>query len=292
MTLRHLKIFVTVCELGGITKAAEALYMTQPAVSVSIAELEKYYKVCLFERVKQRLIITDIGLNLLTKAKEVLDNYSDFESLALKSGDHPTIRVGCSLSLGQTLLPGLMKHLRKDIPSAEFSVVIHKTAMIEEMLEKGDLDWGIVEGDIFSSSLKATPIGHDSLIVVCSSRCQIPTKMTLDELVGHPLLLRENGSTSRNLLGLALSAKHLTVVPFLESVSNQCLLTAAMHDMGLAILPESVVADDIKRGNLHHVTVTEVDFKRTHYMLIHKNKRMNTLQQKAYDLAMDICVQK
>ena len=79
MTLRHLKIFVTVCECGSTTKASEVLYIAQPTISHTITELEKYYKVSLFERINQRLILTDIGRELLAKAKEILAGFEDFK---------------------------------------------------------------------------------------------------------------------------------------------------------------------------------------------------------------------
>ena len=69
MTIRHLKTFVAVCEYGGITKAAEALHVAQPAVSQTIAEIEKYYGIILFDRINQRLVITELGKELLLKAK-------------------------------------------------------------------------------------------------------------------------------------------------------------------------------------------------------------------------------
>lgn len=90
MTLRHLKIFAAVCEHGSTTKAAEALYIVQPTVSHTIAELEKHYKVPLFERVNQRLVLTDIGKELLVKAKEILAEFDNFESLATYHGQNHT----------------------------------------------------------------------------------------------------------------------------------------------------------------------------------------------------------
>ena len=71
MTLRHLKIFVAVCEEGGITRAAQALHLAQPAVSTTVAELEKYYGVALFDRIHQRLVLTKTGEELLPKAKKI-----------------------------------------------------------------------------------------------------------------------------------------------------------------------------------------------------------------------------
>ena len=82
MTIRHLKIFVAVCEYGSTTKAAEALYIAQPTISSTVTELEHYYNVALFERINQRLVLTDIGKEILAKAKDILAGFEDFENLS------------------------------------------------------------------------------------------------------------------------------------------------------------------------------------------------------------------
>ena len=88
MTIRHLKIFICVCECGGITKAAEAMHMAQPTVSTTISELEKYYNVLLFDRINQRLVLTPTGKELLVKAKNVLAGFDDFETAANFGGQN------------------------------------------------------------------------------------------------------------------------------------------------------------------------------------------------------------
>ena len=116
MTLRHLKIFVAICEHGGVTKAAETLHIAQPAVSTTLSELEKYYNVILFDRINQRLVITEMGKRLLVKAKEVIAGFEDFEELAIEGGSNPKIRIGCSLTLGKTFLPKYINALKEQIP--------------------------------------------------------------------------------------------------------------------------------------------------------------------------------
>jgi DNA-binding transcriptional LysR family regulator len=284
MTLRHLKIFVAVCECGGITKAAEALYMAQPAVSTTIAELEKYYKVVLFDRINQRLVITDMGKELYLKAKDVLSGFEDFEAFANEGGSNPSVRIGCSLTLGKTVLPRFIKQLKSEIPSVVPTVIINRTAMIEKALECGDLDFGFVEGEVTSPHLNAVTFGGDRIVAVCASNYDIADSVTLEELTRHPLLLRENGSASRNLFDTALASAHLTVKPMVESVSNQCLISAAIGGLGVAILPEGLVSDVVRDGTLKVINVANTDFSRTHYLLIHKNKKLNQIQMRTYQL--------
>lgn len=284
MTLRHLKIFVAVCECGGITKAAEALYMAQPAVSTAIAELEKYYKVVLFDRINQRLVITDMGKELCLKAKSILAGFEDFEAFANEGGSNPCVRIGCSLTLGKTVLPRFIRQLKSEIPSVIPTVIINRTSMIEKALECGELDFGFVEGAVTSPHLHAETLGGDRIVAVCASDDDMADSVTLEELTRHPLLLREHGSASRDLFDTALASAHLTVKPMIESVSNQCLISAATNGLGVAILPEGLVSDAVKAGALKVINVANTDFSRTHYLLIHKNKKLNHIQMQAYQL--------
>ena len=279
MTLRHLKVFVAVCENGGITKAAEALHMVQPAVSTTIAELEKYYKASLFDRINQRLVITELGKELLVKAKSILAQFEDFEETAMFGGQNPKLRIGSSLTLGKTILPSFLTRIKEKFPQLEPTFIIDKTAVIEAKLECGELDFGIVEGDIHSKHLKKLPLGEDRLIAVCSPDYSAPSKISLGEAIRYPFLLRERGSASRDL-----AEKHFSVRPFVESVSNEALIAFAAAGHGIAVLPEGIVGEAISQGILKSLTIADASMTRTHYLLIHKNKRFNTLCQAAFDL--------
>ena len=284
MTLRHLKVFVAVCENGSVTKAADALHMVQPAVSTTIAELEKYYKASLFDRINQRLVLTELGKELLVKAQSILAQFDDFEETAMLGGQNPKLRIGSSLTLGKTILPSLLTRIKEKLPQLEPTFIIDKTAVIEAKLECGELDFGIVEGDIHSEHLKKLPLGEDRLIAVCSPDYSAPSKISLGEAIRYPLLLRERGSASRDLFDGVLAEKHFSVRTFVESVSKEALIAFAAAGHGIAVLPEGIVGEAISQGILKSLTIADASMTRTHYLLIHKNKRFNTLCQAAFDL--------
>ena len=288
MTIRHLRVFVAVCECGGVTKAAQALHTAQPSISYAIAEMEKHYNVSLFERINQRLILTEVGKELLIKAKEILAGFDDFEELA-QSGSHSvTLRIGSSLTLGKTVLPEYLNRLKNALPNISPIVSINKTADIEKELELGNLDFGMVEGDVLSPHLRAIPFGGDSIVAVCAKDQQIPCELSLEELIKYPLLLREVGSASRNLFDQALSLNHLSAKPVLESVSNECIIASVEARLGISVLPESLVIPSIKDGKLKVLTVKDTDFRRNHSLLIHKNKKLSPLQSKALSLCEEM----
>jgi len=283
MTLRHLKIFVAVCEYGSTTKAAEALYIAQPTISYTIGELEKYYNVVLFERINQRLVLTEIGKEILAKAKEILTGFEDFESLARFGGTKTKVRMGASLTLGQTVIPNFCKSIEQKVPEAELQVTIAPYFGIRKDIESGNLDFAIIDEAVSSSNISAIPFRTDRLVVVASSEFDVPKKLSIEEIVKYPLLLSERGNASRDVIEKAVARKNLTMQPRIESVNNQAIITAIYASLGLSILPDSFVRGHIERGKLKEISLDELEADYAIYIVMHKNKKLNPIQQRVFD---------
>ncbi len=108
MTIRHLKIFVTVCEEGGITQAGHKLFMAQPTVSAAISELEKQYGTKLFDRISRKLYLTDAGQKLLPYARHITSMFDEMENLAHDLEDSGTLKIGTSITIANRLFTGLL----------------------------------------------------------------------------------------------------------------------------------------------------------------------------------------
>ncbi len=284
MTLRHLKIFVSVCKYGSTVKASKKLFIAQPTVSLTITELEKFYDVTLFERRNQRLILTDIGQELLVKAKDILSGFDEFESLATFSGKSPKVRIGATLTLGQTLIPKFLQLVKKENLPIRPQILIRQASTLEQQLEQGNLDFAVIGGDIISPNLKATQLSHERFIAVANSNYDVPSRLTLKEFVSYPLLLREFGSSSRDFLEGIVASKGLKASPMMDSSNNQALVTALDACLGIAYLTDSYVLDRIAKKEFKEILIEDLTASRTNSLVIHKNKRLNTLQQQSFDL--------
>ena len=284
MTLRHLKIFVAVCEYGSTTKAAEALYIAQPTISHTITELEKYYDVPLFERRNQRLILTDIGKALLTKAKEILNGFEDFESLATFHGQNPLVKIGASLTLGQTIIPRFWEIVVKRNYNIQPQFLIRQSTRIQHELEQSNLDFGIIGGEVTSPHLKAFPLSDEEFIAVCHSDYAIDKEISFEELTKLPLLIREHGSSSRDFLEKVASERNIKLSPKMDSSNNQAIVTAIRSKLGVGFLTEGYAREYIKEGVFKRVEISDIEARQTNYLVIHKNKRLNPLQQQAFDI--------
>ena len=283
MTIRHLKTFCAVCEEGGITRAAEKLCVAQPSVSQTIGELERYYGVSLFDRVGRRLVLTPEGERLRVKAQEAIASFSEFEEAARDTKARHIIRLGSSVPAGQLVLPRLIAAIEATLDRAECRAIADSAAAVEQLVEEGSLDFALVEGSV-SRALAAEAVFSDRLLAVCSAGMKIKNTLSPSELVSLPLLLRRRGSASRDLLDERLSALGLKAQPKLSSSSNSVLLAAAREGLGVAVLPEALVAADLSAGRLKEVRIQGLELSRRWFAVRRQDKKFTPAQQQAYEL--------
>ena len=139
MTLRHLKIFVAVCEEESITAAARKLYIAQPSVSFAIGELEEHYGVKLFDRISRRLYITEPGKQLLSRAREILAIFSEMEQGIRDWDSIGTLRIGTSITAGTCFLPEVAKKFYALRPQIQLQVSIENSRTLEGFEQPGGL---------------------------------------------------------------------------------------------------------------------------------------------------------
>lgn len=283
MTIRHLKTFCAVCEEGGITRAAEKLCVAQPSVSQTIGELERYYGVSLFDRVGRRLVLTPEGERLRVKAQEAIASFSEFEEAARDTKARHIIRIGSSVTAGQMVLPRLITAIETTLDCAECRAIADSAAAVEQLVEEGSLDFALVEGSV-SRALAAEAVFSDRLLAVCSAGMKIKNTLSPSELVSLPLLLRRRGSASRDLLDERLSALGLKAQPKLSSSSNSVLLAAAREGLGVAVLPEALVAAELAAGRLKEVRIQGPELSRRWFAVRRQDKKFTPAQQQAYEL--------
>lgn len=283
MTIRHLKTFCAVCKEGGITRAAEKLCVAQPSVSQTIGELERYYGVSLFDRVGRRLVLTPEGERLRVKAQEAIASFSEFEEAARDTNARHVIRIGSSVTAGQMVLPRLIAAIEATLDRAECRAIADSAAAVEQLVEEGSLDLALVEGSI-SRALAAEAVFSDRLMAVCSAGMKIKNTLSPAELVSLPLLLRRRGSASRDLLDERLSALGLKAQPKLSSSSNSVLLAAAREGLGVAVLPEALVAAELAAGRLKEVRIQGLELSRRWFAVRRQDKKFTLAQQQAYEL--------
>ena len=277
MTLRHLKIFVAVCDYKTITKASEALYIAQPSVSLAISELEEYYGVRLFDRISRKLYLTEAGERVLGYARHITALFDEMEKSVKNAEASGVIRVGASVTIGTCLLPFYTQKFEEDFPHLSLSATVENSDILEKMVLGNQLDLALIEGIPRSDQLIVSPFLDDELVAICSEKNSLGRKkeVTAEELSCEPLILREMGSGTRQLFDNAMMLHNLPVTPCWECISTQAILNAVMMDIGISVLPARLVDDALRAGKLQKIPVKDLQLKRKFSIIYHKNKYLS-----------------
>jgi len=273
MTIRHLRVFLTVYRTENVTKAAELLYMTQPAVSRCIAELEAHYGTHFFERLGRRLSVTEAGKEFYHQALHIVDSFERMECGMMSWNHCGILRIGASITLGTFLLPEAMKQFRKAYPDVRLKAMVANGRSIQEALLDNRLDFAVIEGGGHNERLKAEVLGNDRLVpVLPPDDPRNGGEYSFSELASSALLLRENGSVGRSFLNHLFSLHNLSVEPVMESVSTQAILQAVHAGLGISFLPERLVKAGLQDGFVGTCRLTDESLRRENYLVYHKNK--------------------
>lgn len=288
MTLRHMKIFRCVCENGyNTTKAAEAMHMTQPAVSLAIRELEAYYGVKLFDRIGRRLQITEGGQRLLQYASHISSMFDDMEKSMRDWDSFGLLRVGASITIGSQFLPGYVKAFYSRHPGTEVRVLVAPSDDLEQKLLNSELDVALLEGIPHSKDLICEEYLEDRLSVVCPGNglFRQGQQLTVEEFRTQNFLLREPGSGTREVFDRVVQNAGFFVIPSWEATSTTALINAVINGLGIAVLPHRMIAGPLQRGQVVTVSVDGLDFHRRFQIVYHKDKYL-TASAKAF---LDLC---
>ena len=285
MTLRHLRIYISVCQELNMTKAANKLHMTQPSVSQVIHELEDHYRSRLFERLGHRLIITSAGACLLKYACELIRLNSQIESAMKNMRESCPLRIGASVTIGEAVLVELIKHMQKKEPQQEIFSEIHNTAELEDMLLNDTLDLALVEGEIKSEYILTVPFAIDELIFIASPDNLLAQKKLIDSnaLKNMPFFVREAGSGTRNLFQEVMAEADIQYK--IAGVYNnaESLKKAVEAGIGFSVISSLAVKNELKHKKLITFTAQNISFKRTFRIAHHKNKYITPQLQKIID---------
>jgi len=271
MTVRHLEIFIQVYRTQSITRAAEKLYMTQPAVSVAIRELEKHYDAALFERLGRKLYVTEAGHSLYARAVHLLE---EFQRLEQGWKGKASLRVGSSVTLGNFLLPAMAAEWEKRHPERPLRVTVANGGRLQQMLCDNQLDLAIIEGRVERPELQTRVFRKDQLVLVLPENhplCERET-VTLEDALEFPLLVREEGSAGRSCLEQVLAQRGLQAERRWESIDTQALLQAVANGLGVAFLPRELAE---KATGVVTRTLADEDFCRENVVVWHRHKRLS-----------------
>lgn len=271
MTLRHFKILISVVKHKSITLAAKSLFMTQPAVSLAIKEMELHYGVKLFDRLSRKLFITVEGQKVYDSALTIMKNVDDLYD-QIQLGSYPNqIRIGASITFGAYYLPKILSESLSINP--DINCTITNSGELIDAVLKHELDFAIVEDPLLSDRLISIPLINDQLVLVINQDNPLSQEkaISLNQLRSQAFLLREKDSGTRKIVDSVFLTHNFVVEPRMESTSTVALLEAVKHNLGVTIVSQRMI-DLLKPQNTLIKPIRNVSFERP-FTLIHvKNK--------------------
>lgn len=267
MTFEQLRIFLAVAELLHFTRAAEALYMTQPAVSAAIQTLEAEYGVKLFHRAGRNTQITDAGKLLQMEAQKILEQVALTEQglRELNNMQQGELKLGASLTIGNYWLPSKISQFKRQYPGISVKCTLGNAEEICQGTAIGLFDLGLVTGEVKASvqnCLRQEVVGSDRLqIVVGKSHSWYKRKeISPEELLTTTWVMRESGSGAQQVFEQALQSwgidpTLLNVVLVLNS--SEMVKAVVESGVDAAAIPELMVQNELKLSTLHAVQVID-----------------------------------
>lgn len=279
MDIHHLRVFATVFRRKSFSRASEELHLTQPTVSDHVKALEEELQCRLFDRLGRSIVPTKEADVLYSHATELIEKADSLKELIGQFKNEITgeLIVGASTIPGTYVIPRIIANFKKKYPSVSFQIVEADSKGITEKVLRHELLLGVVGAKMGHGQLTFTPVMEEELIAVSSPSLVRAQEMSLEELTSFPMILREEGSGTRKeieriLEGRGIPLDALEVVGYFGS--TDAVKQAVKAGLGISILSELAVRDELKYKLLKKIRVKGVQMKRKFYAVTHRKRSL------------------
>lgn len=263
----RLQTFLTLCNTKNYSLAASKLNMTQPAVSQHIQYLERYYQINLISQKGKNFALTKEGEALQLYAKSLKANSERIMPLLqrIKNKSKP-LKFGATLTIGEYTIPPVLAKILSEDPLLEISMLVENTRILQEMLWDGEIDFVLLEGHFNKEQFEAKRISNEPFVAVCSPKSKLADDIIdLQDLLEQNLIVREQGSGTRDVLEKALYNQNLSINNFKHQIEigNMNAIKYLCHDdVGITFMYKEAIKKELSQGYLKEVVVN--DFNVTH----------------------------
>lgn len=266
--LGALDLLVSVGQLGSISAAAGAHGVTQPAASMRLRHLERTLGVELVERSHRGARLTAAGHATIEWAGTVLQSVQALQKgvAALRDSQSSRLRLAASLTVADYLLPAWLQRLGQVAPEITVSLQMGNTLHVVDLVASGDVELGFIEGTRPSGRFRTRDVCRDQLLIVVGPGhpwARRRTPVTAEILARGPLIVREPGSGTRDVLAAALAAHRCEATPSMELGSTAAIKAAAVSGAGPAVLSRLAVEAELHAGRLISVPYRDLALERT-----------------------------
>src|SRR5215212_1493585 len=255
MEIRQLKAFMAIADAHTFTAAAQRIHYTQAALSMQIKQLEREVGVPLFTRMPRRVVLTEAGERLMSRAQHILREHDAAlaELAELAGAKHGRLRVGSASGMVSTdSLPAILKKLRKAHTHAEVSVTSGTSEELVKKILAGEIDAAFVSLPVQARNVETELLSQDQLVAIASPRHALARQRVVSAfaLAGEKLILGERGGNTRRLIDEFFAEAGLKPTVAMELSRQAAIRNMVAADMGVGIVPLSTAREDVERGRL------------------------------------------
>ena len=297
ITLKQLAVFVSIYQTGSTSRASEEMHLSQSAVSSALTELESRLQMPLFERVGRRLNQHPNAHPIYIQAQAILGQSLTLEHYHQYQAGQ--IHIGASTTIGNYVLPSLLGKLYEALPDANVDMYIANTQEVVSEVEQLNIDIALVEGmprPIDMKAIKQCEWRTDTLMIFAKrdskwlknvaiySQDKGCYQLTINQLAQLPLLVREAGSGTRQIIDEQL-LKYLPNAEVVKAIhQSEAIKHMVSADIGLGCLSQHVIETELATGELVQVSVAGIDLSRTWWLVWHKARHQSPIWQTFIDI--------
>ncbi len=283
LNFHQLRIFLSVAKHKSFSKAAQELYISQPAVSIQVKELEEHYDVSLLQRSGRKVVLTDIGETVYHYAQQIFSLDQDMEAAIndFKGLARGHLVIGASTTIGEYLLPEALGRFKERYPGIDVELEIANTSQIIERVRQHQVDIGFIGDEIQAQDLEVKPYMLDEIVVVTSPQNHLSQAgpVSTDALREEKFLIREDGSATRSVTDRCLSKLGFKPKVAMELGSTEALKRAVAANLGIAMLSKHSIAIEVSCGLLKIANVSNLDCRRPFSIIYRKNKVLSRAEK-------------
>jgi LysR family transcriptional regulator, low CO2-responsive transcriptional regulator len=282
-TLHQLQIFLKITETNSITKAAEELHLTQPAVSIQLKNFQNQFDIPLTEVVGRQLYVTDFGKEISIIAQRIINEVQEIQNKTLAFKGELTGRLTLSVvSTGKYIIPYFLSDFLKSNPGVELSLDVTNKVKVLKSLEKNEVDFSLVSILPENFSINNEELMDNKLFLITNKDFKITKKnYQADFLNELNIIFRENGSGTRWKIERFFETHNLKINNKLELTSNEAVKQAVLAGLGVSIMPLIGLKNELLNNELQIIPLKGLPLKTNWNLIWHKQKSLSPVA-KAY----------
>ena len=276
-TLHQLQIFLKITQLKSITKASEALFLSQPAVSIQLKKFQDQFSIPLTEVVGRQLYVTDFGWEIAEAAEKILNEVDaiNYKTMSFKGQIAGRLKISV-VSTGKYVMPYFLSDFTNKNKGVDLIIDVTNKQSVVKSLENNEVDFSLVSVIPQQLNLSRVELMENRLYLIGGTKDKFNRKVSTKKIFEtYPMLYREDGSATRNAMETFLEGQHISTPKRIELTSNEALKQAVIAGLGYSIMPLIGIKNELKNGDLQIIPFKDLPIVTNWNLVWQKSKNLS-----------------